>query len=160
MDVHSTAIRTKNMRAIRSKDTRPELQLRRALFSAGFLYRLHRTDLPGKPDLALTKFRSVIFVHGCFWHGHEGCRYFKLPKTNADFWETKIQKNQINDDKVIKLLIGLGWSVAVVWECALKEKHNNKSQNWLKKLSDWVLAGSRYPASKITISGKKSTGRL
>lgn len=119
VDVHSPEIRSKNMRAIRSVDTKPELRVRKALFAAGFRYRLHKAELPGKPDVVFRKYRTVIFVHGCFWHGH-GCKYFKLPKSRPDFWHSKIETNQARDQAVIARLNQLGWHVILVWECATR----------------------------------------
>jgi len=119
VDVHSPEIRSKNMRAIRSANTKPELLVRKALFAAGFRYRLHKGELPGKPDIVLAKYRTVIFVHGCFWHGH-GCKYFKVPKTRPDFWLTKIRANQARDEIVVSQLNQSGWHVIQVWECATR----------------------------------------
>ncbi|WP_212786303.1 very short patch repair endonuclease [Ferrigenium kumadai] len=118
-DVHSPAVRSKNMRAIRSKNTKPELLVRKSLHAAGFRYRLHDKRLPGKPDIVLPKYRTVIFVHGCFWHGHD-CKFFKLPQTRTKFWQEKIETNQARDREHIAQLIQLGWSVIVVWECEVK----------------------------------------
>lgn len=119
VDVHSPAVRSNNMRAIRSADTKPELLVRKALFAAGFRYRLHQRDLPGKPDIVLAKYRTVIFVHGCFWHGHD-CKYFKIPKTRPDFWLTKIRANQSRDQTVVAQLNQSGWHVIEVWECSTR----------------------------------------
>lgn len=107
------------MRAIRSKNTKPELLVRKGLHAAGFRFRLHGAGLPGKPDIVLPKYRSVIFVHGCFWHGH-GCKYFKLPKTRPDFWLAKIEANRARDARDIEKLNQLGWRVILIWECATK----------------------------------------
>jgi len=95
-DVHTKEVRSYNMSQIRSKNTKPELVVRRYLFAKGFRYRLHSKDLPGKPDIVLPKYRTVIFVHGCFWHGHEGCKYFGIPKTNTEWWVNKIKGKQRN----------------------------------------------------------------
>ena len=118
-DVHSPEIRSKNMRAIRSADTQPELLIRKSLHAAGLRYRLGGAGLPGRPDLVFPKYRTVIFAHGCFWHGHD-CKYFKLPMTRTDFWQTKIQTNRLRDSTAIERLAADGWNVIVVWECALK----------------------------------------
>ncbi|MFY9136702.1 very short patch repair endonuclease [Zwartia sp.] len=118
-DVHSPAIRSKNMRAIRSRNTKPELVVRRELHSAGFRYRLNSPKLPGRPDLVLAKYRAVIFVHGCFWHGHD-CKFFRLPSTRTDFWSSKIEGNRLRDAANIQKLNDLGWNVVVVWECLIK----------------------------------------
>lgn len=108
------------MSRIRSKDTKPEMIVRRGLHAAGYRFRLHSKELPGKPDLVLPKFGAVIFVHGCFWHGHENCRYFRIPKSRQEFWEGKICGNQQRDKQVIEELLCAGWRVLVVWECATR----------------------------------------
>lgn len=118
-DVHSPEVRSKNMRAIRSADTKPELLVRKALYAAGFRYRLHKSELPGKPDIVLAKYRTVIFIHGCFWHGHD-CKYFKIPKTRPDFWLAKIQANQLRDQAAVSQLNQSGWHVIEVWECTTR----------------------------------------
>ena len=120
-DVHSAAVRSYNMSRIRSKDTQPELIIRKILFSNGFRFRLHRTDLPGKPDIVLPKYKTVIFVHGCFWHGHEGCRYFVVPKTRTEWWLNKINRNKELDEINAGKLQGMGWRVIQVHECQLKK---------------------------------------
>ena len=97
MDVHEPEIRSYNMSRIRSKDTKPEMLVRRFLFSKGFRYRIHDKRLPGKPDIVLAKYRTVINIHGCFWHGHQGCKYFVVPKTRTTWWENKVNKNREND---------------------------------------------------------------
>ena len=120
MDVHEPQIRSYNMSRIRSKDTKPEIVVRKFLFSKGFRFRLHAKDLPGKPDIVLPRYRTVIFIHGCFWHGHKDCKYFVIPKTKTDWWLNKINKNIENDQKNIVSLEKMGWKVIVVWECELK----------------------------------------
>ncbi len=110
------------MSRIRSKDTKPEMLVRKFLFSKGYRYRLHDKKLPGKPDIVLPKYRTVIFIHGCFWHGHEGCRYFVVPKTRTEWWLNKINGNIINDAKSVELLKQLGWNIITLWECDLKDK--------------------------------------
>ena len=121
MDVHSKETRSYNMSRIRSKDTKPEMLVRKFLHENGFRYRLHVKDLPGKPDIVLPKYKTVIFVHGCFWHGHEGCKYFVVPKTRTEWWLNKIQTNSLNDLKAEALLITNGWQIIRLWECALKK---------------------------------------
>jgi len=108
------------MRAVKSKDTKPEIQLRKALHALGYRYRLNVNDLPGKPDLVFPKHQTIIFVHGCFWHGHSCKRGQRMPKTNADYWREKIARNKARDRKNKKTLESLGWNVITVWECALK----------------------------------------
>ena len=119
-DVHSPEIRSYNMSRIRGKDTKPEEKVRKYLFSRGFRYRKNDARLPGKPDIVLPKYKTVVFVNGCFWHKHEGCRYFVWQKNNAEFWKSKIEKNVERDLRVQKELRSLGWKVLTVWECELK----------------------------------------
>ncbi len=110
------------MAAIHGKDTKPERWVRKFLFSRGFRYRLNHPRLPGHPDLVLRKYRTVIFVNGCFWHGHEDCKYFRLPKTNTDFWQKKIARNKERDKAEQRQLAAMGWHCITVWECQLKPK--------------------------------------
>ena len=110
------------MSAIKGKDTKPELLVRKFLFSRGFRYRLNHPRLPGHPDLVLRKYRTVIFVNGCFWHGHEGCRYYVLPKTNVDYWQRKIERNRSRDIEERQRLTSMGWRCITIWECQLKPK--------------------------------------
>lgn len=119
-DVHSKEIRSKNMSAIKGKNTSPEMTVRKALFSQGFRYRLHVTALPGKPDIVLPKYKTVIFVHGCFWHRHEGCRYATTPENNRDFWIEKLNGNVQRDRLNYLKLRNLGWNVLLIWESELK----------------------------------------
>lgn len=121
-DVHDKATRSYNMSRIRGKDTKPELLVRKFLFSKGFRYRLHDKKLPGKPDIILPKYKTVIFVHGCFWHGHEGCKYFVVPKTRTDWWLEKIEGNKNRDKANIESLKNLGWNVLVIYGCELKKE--------------------------------------
>lgn len=126
------------MAGIRSKNTRPELLIRKALHAKGFRFRLHVKDLPGKPDLVLKKYKVVIFVHGCFWHGHN-CYLFKIPQTRTEFWLEKIQRNIINDEKVILALQEKGWRIANVWECALRGRLKLNFTELIDSLSAWIL---------------------
>ncbi len=118
-DVHTPAVRSKNMRAIRSKNTKPELLVRKALHAAGFRFRLHAAKLPGKPDLVMPRYQSVVFVHGCFWHGHD-CKYFTVPKSRPEFWLAKIGANRARDIRDCEELNRRGWNVIVIWECATR----------------------------------------
>ncbi len=120
-DVHSAEVRSYNMRRIRSKDTKPELLLRKILFANGFRFRLHDKSLPGKPDIVLKKYKTVIFVHGCFWHGHKDCKYFVVPKTRTEWWLNKIEGNQRNDWVKKTELKKAGWNVIEIFECELKK---------------------------------------
>lgn len=119
-DVHTPDQRHKNMAAIRAKDTKPEIIVRKYLWSHGFRYRLNHPRLPGKPDIVLRKYRTCIFVNGCFWHGHEGCKYFVVPKTRTEFWLNKINLNQERDTEVKKKLASMRWHTITIWECELK----------------------------------------
>lgn len=121
-DVVSRETRSRMMSGIRAKGTKPELFVRKALFAAGFRFRLHRRDLPGVPDVVLPGKKIAIFVHGCFWHMHKGCRNAKMPSTRQDFWSEKLGRNVVRDRENIDALVGLGWRVLVVWECATREK--------------------------------------
>lgn len=112
--------RSRCMSAIRGKDTKPEMIVRKYLFSRGLRYRLHVKTLPGSPDIVLPKYKTVIFVDGCFWHGHEGCKYYRLPKTNTDFWRAKIERNISRDIRNEAELNARGWSVIRVWECDIR----------------------------------------
>ncbi len=128
-DVHSPKIRSYNMSRIKAKDTKPEILVRKYLFSHGLRYRLHDKKLPGKPDIILPKYRIIIFVHGCFWHGHESCRYFAPPKTRTEWWMNKIKGNIENDIKKKELLEKMGWSIITIWECQLKKDKQNTTLN-------------------------------
>jgi DNA mismatch endonuclease, patch repair protein len=121
MDVHEPEVRSYNMSRIRSKDTKPEMVIRRFLFKNGFRYRLHVKDLPGKPDLVLPKYKTVIFVNGCFWHGHIDCKHFVLPKTNKEWWSYKILMNKKRDNINGNLLKILGWKTISIWTCQLNK---------------------------------------
>lgn len=130
------------MSGIRGKDTRPELLIRRILFASGFRFRLHRRDLPGMPDIVLPKYRAAIFVHGCFWHMHEGCRYAKLPSSNEQFWHEKLGSNRERDRKNINLLMEAGWRVLVVWECMTRVEA--PYEELPGQLASWLLGCSRF----------------
>ncbi len=125
-DVHTPEVRSYNMSRIKGKNTKPEEMVRKFLFSQGFRYRKNASNLPGKPDIVLKKYRTCIFVNGCFWHGHEGCKYFVWPKTNSAFWEEKISGNIIRDRAEQEQLRQMGWKVIVIWECQLKRSSREK----------------------------------
>ncbi|WP_299181955.1 very short patch repair endonuclease [uncultured Neptuniibacter sp.] len=137
VDVHEKAIRSKNMSAIRSKDTKPEIWLRKQLHARGYRYRLNHPHLPGKPDLVFNKFKSVIFVNGCFWHMHS-CPLFKVPKTRTDWWLQKLSKNKERDQESIKQLEQDGWKVLTVWECAIKKSQKNNGADLLALITHWI----------------------
>lgn len=117
-----SASRSKNMSAIKSKNTKPEVEVRKLLHAMGFRFRLHKKDLPGSPDIVLAKYKSVIFVHGCFWHRHKSCKFASNPKTRVDFWNKKFKDNIERDIKVRKELENLEWNYLIIWECQIKNK--------------------------------------
>lgn len=121
-DTVSPETRSYIMSQVRSKNTKPEIRVRSLLHAMGFRFRLQRKDLPGKPDITLPKYKSVVFVHGCFWHRHPGCKKTTTPATRVDFWQEKFRKNVDRDERNRRELIGLGWRVIVVWECELRNE--------------------------------------
>ena len=121
-DKLSPAQRSANMSRVQNKNTKPELLVRRVLHAAGYRFRLHCRDLPGSPDIVLPKWKTVIFVHGCFWHGHAGCRRSKLPATRTEFWQAKIERNQDRDRVATEELTALGYRVVTLWECELRDE--------------------------------------
>ena len=127
MDKLSPQQRHNNMAAIHGKDTKPEMIVRRYLWGHGYRYRLNHPRLPGKPDIVMRKYRTCIFVNGCFWHGHEGCRYYTIPKTNTEFWVNKVKRNKERDVKVQHELAAMGWHSITIWECELKPKVREKT---------------------------------
>lgn len=131
-DVHSKEVRSYNMSKIKGKDTKPELLVRKFLHENGFRYRLHVKDLPGKPDIVLPKYKTVIFVHGCFWHGHENCKYYVVPKTRTEWWQDKINGNITKDKFVEDKLLLAGWKILKLWECELKPNFKNENLRLLK----------------------------
>lgn len=143
-DVHSKETRSYNMSRVRGKDTAPELLVRKFLHRNGFRYSLHSTALAGKPDIVLPKYKAVVFVHGCFWHGHQDCRYATIPKTKTEWWRAKIEGNAANDARAEQILKAAGWSVYQVWTCDLKkdkmEKTLAKLLSQLNKLRVKLLA--------------------
>lgn len=122
MDIWSTEKRSEVMSKIRSKDTRPELVLRSALHKQGYRFRIHKKELPGKPDIVLPKFKTVIFVQGCFWHYHKDCPEGRIPNTNSKYWKEKLSKNVDRDLKHQESCMALGWNVLVIWECEIEKK--------------------------------------
>lgn len=136
-DVHDKATRSYNMSQIKGKNTKPEVLVRKFLFSKGFRYRIHDKRLPGKPDIVLPKYKTVIFVNGCFWHGHNKCKYFILPKSNAQWWKEKLDRNIQNDILYQSKLLEQNWKVIVVWECDLKGSYSLQT---LEKLMSDILS--------------------
>jgi len=136
--------RSRNMAAIKGKDTKPEMIVRKYHFSRGLRFRVQVRKLSGTPDIVLPKYTTVIFVDGCFWHGHEGCRYFRLPKSNVEFWTEKIEHNIERDRESMQALLDLGWKVIRVWECELRNKANREET--LNKIYNSITSsdGSGY----------------
>lgn len=129
MDNRSKEARSKNMSNIPSKNTKPEETVRKFLFSQGFRYRKNVSSLPGKPDIVLPKYKTVVFVNGCFWHGHEGCKWFITPKTNTDFWNSKFKYNIERDKRNYCKLEEMGWKTLIVWECEIRHGDSGKTLN-------------------------------
>ena len=142
-DVHPKAVRSKNMAAIKGRNTKPEMLVRTALHQAGFRYRLHVASLPGKPDLVFPRYKAVIFVQGCFWHQHQ-CAMFHWPKTRTEWWRQKISANRVHDEVVQDKLRELGWRVMLVWECALKGKNKMLAAQLTADISYWLRHGSCF----------------
>ncbi|RSY88180.1 DNA mismatch endonuclease Vsr [Sphingomonas koreensis] len=138
IDVVDAATRSRMMAGIRGKDTKPEMQLRRAMHARGFRYRLHNGKLSGRPDLVFPRYRAAVFVHGCFWHRHEGCRYASTPATRPEFWAEKFAANTARDARSEQMLLDAGWRVAVVWECSLK----GRPAEVFTQLSNWLTDAS------------------
>lgn len=147
-DVVDAASRSRMMAGIRGKNTRPEMILRRGLHSRGFRYRLHDRRLPGSPDLVFPGRRAVIFIHGCFWHGHD-CHLFRLPTTRRAFWEAKIEGNRVRDEAAEAALLADGWRVLTIWECALKGRERLPVDEVLDRATDWLTKGRM----KETVAG-------
>ena len=140
MDIVASEVRSRMMSSIRGSNTSPELAVRRLLHRLGFRFRLHRKSLPGRPDMVLPKHNLAVFVHGCFWHQHSGCRYATMPKSNRVFWQEKLQGNALRDRSSIKKLHKLGWRTLVIWECTLK---NSSSAIALANNLERIVASKR-----------------
>lgn len=138
-DIVSPEDRSRMMSGIKAKNSLPEIAVRRILFGAGYRFRLHRKDLPGSPDIVLPRKKIAIFVHGCFWHLHKGCRFAKIPATRIDFWKAKLEANVSRDRRTVAQLRSMGWRVLWVWECALKDP--NATAELKKSLRDWIENG-------------------
>ena len=135
--------RHKNMAAIRSRDTKPEMVVRKFLWSRGFRYRVNNPRLPGHPDIVLRKYHTCIFVNGCFWHGHEGCKYYRVPKMNTEFWERKISRNRERDREEQKQLARMGWHCITIWECELKGERREKTLESLEYTLNHIFIQDR-----------------
>ncbi|MBP4043946.1 very short patch repair endonuclease [Chromobacterium violaceum] len=140
-DIVDKATRSRMMSGIRGKNTKPELLIRKALHARGFRYRLHNKNLPGKPDLAFPKYKAVVFIHGCFWHGHD-CHYFKVPQTRTAFWLEKINGNRERDTRQLMQLRLAGWRILVVWECATRKKEPSGNDILIDCISNWLIMGT------------------
>jgi len=132
-DVHSTKTRSYNMSQIKGKNTKPEILVRKYLFSKGFRYRVNDKRYPGHPDIVLPKYKTAIFINGCFWHVHEGCKYFVWPENNKDFWKAKLLSNVERDRINYEKLADLGWKVLIIWECELRKNNAEDRLNQLVK---------------------------
>lgn len=140
-DIVSPAVRSRMMSGIRGKNSKPEMLVRRLLFATGYRFRLHRTDLPGKPDIVMPGRQIAIFVHGCFWHAHQQCKYAKTPATRPEFWRVKLQANADRDHRAIEQLVAMGWRVMCVWECATRDRETVESLG--DNLVDWINGGDQ-----------------
>lgn len=137
------------MSGIRAKNTKPEIRIRQLLHKSGLRYQLHVCDLPGKPDIVLPRFNAVVFVHGCFWHGHR-CHLFRWPSSRREFWRNKIIRNRRTDARAVRALALAGWRVAVIWECALKGRSRIPDEIITRRLTTWL----RNSSPKMEITGK------
>ena len=132
-DIFSPRKRTEIMKNVRTRDTECELVVRKIIFAMGYRYRLHRADLPGKPDVVFPIRKKVIFIHGCFWHGHSGCARGKLPESNISFWQKKITGNKFRDGKVLRKLKNMGWQNLIIWQCQVSHKNITRLRNRIKE---------------------------
>ena len=151
-DIVDPATRSRMMSGITAKNTKPELMIRKLLFNSGFRYRLHNRSLKGTPDIVLKKYRAVIFVNGCFWHGHN-CHLFRLPKSRTEFWKKKIKSNIERDVRSRKILAEDGWRIGLVWECAVKGKTAIRPDLLICKIRDWLNCNK----DMLEITGKLET---
>lgn len=143
VDIVDSSTRSRMMAGIKGRNTKPELLIRSLLHKKGFRFRLHVKNLPGKPDIVLPKYKSVIFIHGCFWHGHQDCHLFKLPATRTEFWQEKIHCNQVNDSKAVKLLLASHWRICIVWECSIRGATKDP-EKVVNKISDWLSGNEPF----------------
>jgi DNA mismatch endonuclease (patch repair protein) len=141
-DIVSPSVRSRMMSGIKGKNSSPEKLVRQLLFAAGYRFRLHRRDLPGTPDIALPRRKIAIFVHGCFWHAHKGCKYAKIPATRRDFWIAKFQSNVDRDQRALEKLSEMGWRVLFVWECATRDPETVKALE--DNLRDWISGDAQF----------------
>lgn len=155
VDIVPATVRSRMMSGIRGKNTKPELAIRSALHRRGFRFRLHRGDLPGKPDIVFTRLNAVLFVHGCFWHGHE-CDLFRWPKSREEFWREKIGKNIERDQHQRKILAEAGWRIGTIWECALKGKTRLPFESVVDQCAIWLKSDVRT----LEVSGDEARATL
>lgn len=148
MDIVDKKTRSRMMSGIKGKDTKAEILIRKKIYALGYRYRLHYKKLPGKPDIVLPKYKAIIQINGCFWHGHN-CHLFRLPKTNTDFWKSKIESNVLRDERNMESYIKLGWKCLTVWECALKGKEKMNIDDVVAAVVDWINNG----LTNIELSG-------
>ena len=154
-DIKTPEERSRNMAAIRSNDTKPEITVRRYLHRCGYRYGLHNKNLPGKPDIVLRKYKTVIFIHGCFWHGHENCKYYRLPKSNVEFWQSKVEANRARDKRVEVELQAKGWRVLTIWECDLKTKERcEQTFNKLFLILNKIALQKYHPVVEIDMAAE------
>jgi DNA mismatch endonuclease (patch repair protein) len=159
VDIVDAATRSLMMSGIRGKNTKPEIQVRRALFKQGYRYRLHVKNLPGKPDIVLPKYCAIIFVNGCFWHGHS-CHLFKMPKTRREFWKTKIEGNRARDLKNLALLRANGWRSLVIWECAIRGKTARPITEVTLRCATWLESTRKNMAIQGSIGRTEKAQKL
>lgn len=145
---NASSERSNLMRKIKSTNTKPEKVLRSFLWSKGYRYRINYKKLPGTPDIVLTKYNIVIFIHGCFWHGHENCKIAHIPKTNVDYWENKINRNKERDKNTTMQLLAMGWNVITIWEC---EINTSNMENLISKIQNIILANTTPTFQKIKV---------
>ncbi len=143
MDKMTREQRHRCMSAIRSRNTKPEMIVRRYLFAQGFRYRLNSPRLPGHPDMVLRKYRTVVFVNGCFWHSHEGCKYYRMPKTNVDFWQATLERNDRRDEAERQTLARMGWHCITVWECQLRPQERDDTLASIKHTLNHIFLQDR-----------------
>lgn len=162
VDVVKPEVRSRMMSRIRGRDTQPERLIRSGLWAHGFRFQLHKRELPGRPDLVLPKWRTVVFVNGCFWHAHEGCPYFRLPASRPDFWKDKLEKNRRRDVRAVNQLVAEEWKVITVWECALRADANQAVSLTARLIREpskafvWDIRQAPAGAPNLTIESKPS----
>jgi len=151
LDIWNKEKRSEAMSKIRSKNTKPEMALRKALFARGFRYRVNDAKLPGKPDIVLPKYKTLIFLHGCFWHRHEGCKYAYTPKTNTEFWVDKTTSNKERDRINLQKLTALGWNVITVWECEIRHEYKHDIAPLIDRIVNQLVTCSPDCPKKVSM---------